>query len=91
MSTDQEQKPLVLNFRDQDSEEGITRQTLQEMAAMLGIKETKVIHRALAGMAQRILPRYEADEGQITPDQLDTFQKAAGDVDFQPSKSIFKQ
>ena len=41
MSTDQEQKPLVLNFRDQDSEEGITRQTLQEMAAMLGIKETQ--------------------------------------------------
>ncbi len=68
---------LLVKFQNKDSELGVTRDTLQQMATKLGLTETSVIHLALVRLAKDTLPAYEADEGPLSRAELDAVQKAA--------------
>ena len=61
---------LLLRYRERDSAYGVTRRTTSRLAATLGLSETQVVHVALANLARQTLPRYEADNGPLTPEEL---------------------
>jgi hypothetical protein len=60
---------MLVRFREKDSREGISRATMRRIAAALDLSETAAIHRALVEFAQRYVPRYEQDNGEITEAQ----------------------
>ena len=45
--------------------------TTTRLAKTLGLSETQVVHVALANFARQTLPRYEADNGPLTQQQMD--------------------
>lgn len=68
---------LLLRFRKKDTENGISRSTVEKLAEYLGFTgETQVIHYALRKLAKEVLPAYEADDGELTPSQLAAIRKA---------------
>jgi hypothetical protein len=61
---------ILLRYREQDSAFGVTRRTTSRIAEQLGLTETQVVHVALANLARQTLPRYEADNGPLTEEQM---------------------
>lgn len=61
---------MLLRFREKDTAFGVTRRTVQTLAAQLEMSETQVLHVALARMARDTLPAYEPDDGPLTAQQL---------------------
>jgi hypothetical protein len=57
---------------------GVTRATVERLAAELGLHETQVIHYASKRLATELLPSYEPDDGPLTAQQLRTVKKLAG-------------
>jgi hypothetical protein len=78
MTATRETEKLLLRFRTSDSRLGVTRATVERLAAELGLNETQVIHYALKRLATEVLPAYAADEGPLSPTELRTIQRAAG-------------
>lgn len=69
---------LLFRFRQTDTQNGISRATVEKLAEFLGFTgETQVIHYALRKLAKEVLPAYEADDGELTPAQLTAIRKAA--------------
>jgi hypothetical protein len=61
---------IAFRYRTADGAGGVTRETTQRLAAVLGVGETQVIHYALRDLAKRVLPQYPADEGPLSAAQL---------------------
>jgi hypothetical protein len=61
---------IAFRYRSTDSATGVTRATAKRLAEQLGVDETQAIHRALRELAVKLLPQYEADEGQLTAAQV---------------------
>jgi ABC-type protease/lipase transport system fused ATPase/permease subunit len=57
---------LLVRFRDRDSKEGITRDTMKKIADALDLSETAAVHRALAEFAQRYVAQYPRDDAPLT-------------------------
>jgi hypothetical protein len=68
---------IAFRYRARDSATGVTRQTTKRLAEVLGVDETQVIHMALHELATKFLPQYEADDGALTPTQLNQIKKSA--------------
>ena len=66
---------ILLRYRDKDTSFGVTRRTASRLAKTLGLSETQVIHVALAHFARQMLPRYEADNGPLTQQQMDEIRR----------------
>ena len=66
---------ILLRYRDKDTAFGVTRKTASRLAKTLGLSETQVIHVALANFARQTLPRYEADNGPLTPQQMNEIRR----------------
>src|SRR5258705_756573 len=66
---------ILLRYRDKDTAFGVTRKTTKKLAETLGLSETQVVHVALANLARQTLPRYEADNGPLTKEQMDEIRK----------------
>lgn len=66
-----QKKPLLIRFKDRDTQSHVTRRTVGRLADVLGITETEAVHRALADYARTHLPQYEPDDGPLTEDQHD--------------------
>lgn len=49
-----------------ESATGVTRQTVKRIAALLGIGEEQVVHRALRELAAKVLPNYERNDAPLT-------------------------
>ena len=79
---------IVLRFRTQDSEFGVTRKTTQRLATTLGLSETQLVHRALASFARHNLPQYEADDGPLTAAQLKAIRSMAPQEHYTPTQSL---
>lgn len=71
-------KPFLFRFRAEDTQFGITKETLEKMGVKLGMDATATIHYALAKLAMQILPAYEADDGPLSDAQLERVREAAG-------------
>lgn len=78
MTTSTKPDQLLLRFRATDTQNGISRSTLEKLAEFLGFTgETQVIHYALSKLAKEVLPAYEADDGELTTAQMAAIRKAA--------------
>ena len=66
---------ILLRYRDSDTPYGVSRRTAIKLANTLGLSETQVIHVALAQFARQTLPRYEADDGPLSDEQLAAIEK----------------
>jgi hypothetical protein len=69
-------KSLLVRFRDRDSKDGVTRRTLKNVAAALGVSETEAIHRALADYARRNMPQYAAEEKALSTEIHERIEQA---------------
>ena len=78
VSTTVKPDQLLFRFCPTDTQNGISRSTVEKLAEYLGFTgETQVIHYALRKLAKEVLPAYEADDGELTPAQLTAIRKAA--------------
>jgi hypothetical protein len=66
---------IAFRYRPTDTATGITRGTAKRLAQVLGVDETQAIHLALQRMATQLLPQYAADDGALTPAQLQQIRK----------------
>jgi len=80
---------ILLRYRDKDTAYGVTRKTATRLARTLGLSETQVVHVALANLARQTLPRYEPDDGPLTPEQLAAIDKLVPQGRFKPTKRLF--
>ena len=80
---------ILLRYRDKDTAYGVTRKTTTRLAQTLGLSETQVVHVALANLARQALPRYEPDDGPLTPEQLAAIDKLVPQGRLKPSKRLF--
>lgn len=80
---------LLLRYRDRDTDYGVTRKTATKLAQTLGLSETQVVHVALANLARQTLPRYEADNGPLTAEQLAAIDKLVAQGRLKPSSRLF--
>lgn len=80
---------LLLRYRDRDTGYGVTRKTATRLAQTLGLSETQVVHVALANLARQTLPRYDADTGPLTAEQLAAIDKLVPQGRLKPSKRLF--
>jgi len=80
---------ILLRYRDKDTAYGVTRKTTTRLARTLGLSETQVVHVALANLARQTLPRYEPDDGPLTPEQLAAIDKLVPQGRFKPTKRLF--
>ena len=80
---------ILLRYRDRDTAYGVTRKTTTKLAETLGLSETQVVHVALANLARQTLPRYEADNGPLTKEQLEAIDKLVPQRGFKASRSLF--
>jgi hypothetical protein len=80
---------LLLRYRDRDTAYGVTRKTATRLAQTLGLSETQVVHVALANLARQTLPRYEADNGPLTAEQLAAIDKLVPQGRLRPSRRLF--
>lgn len=77
MTTTTKPDQLLFRFRQIDTQNGISRSTVEKLAEFLGFTgETQVIHYALRKLAKEVLPAYEADDGELTTAQLTAIRKA---------------
>ena len=81
MATKYQPAQIAFRYRTSDSPAGVTRETAQRLAEVLGVAETQAIHLALHEMAVKVLPQYEPDGGALTAAQLKQVRKLAGKVD----------
>lgn len=80
---------ILLRYRDKDTTYGVTRKTTTRLAQTLGLSETQVVHVALANLARQTLPRYEADNGPLTPEQLAAIDKLVPQGRLKHAKRLF--
>lgn len=76
MTTTAKPDRLLFRFRPVDSGSGISRATMLRLAESLGFTETQVMHYALRKLAAEVLPAYEADDGELTPEQMAAIRQA---------------
>lgn len=82
-------KGILLRYRDRDTAYGVTRRTTTRLAQTLGVSETQVVHIALANLARQALPRYEADDGPLTAEQLAAIDKLVPQGRLKAAKRLF--
>jgi hypothetical protein len=80
---------ILLRYRDKDTAYGVTRNTTTRLAETLGLSETQVVHVALANLARQTLPRYEPDDGPLTPQQLAAIDKLVPQGRLKHAKRLF--
>ena len=80
---------ILLRYRDKDTAYGVTRKTTTRLAQTLGLSETQVVHVALANLARQTLPRYEADNGPLTQQQMDEINRMQPPGRMKVTKSLF--
>lgn len=72
------QDKLLFRYRPADNLNGVSRTTVESLAAALGLNETQVIHYALKQLAKSLLPSYEQDDGPLTAKDISAIQRRAG-------------
>ena len=71
---------LLIKFKSKDSRYGVTRKTLQALAAEMDVSETMVVHLAISRFAKEVLPAYAMDDGPLTTGDIARIRKAAQPV-----------
>lgn len=80
---------MLLQFRQAESANAVSRRTVRKMAAMLGFNETETTLFALARLRDQLLPAYEPDEGPLSAKVIQAIKNRVPQDDFQPTKALF--
>ncbi|WPO98182.1 hypothetical protein SFA35_16170 [Pseudomonas sp. HR96] len=81
---------VLFRLRPQDTPTGISTETFGLLMAQTGMNKTEVIHYALRQLADRYLPKYELDDGPLTPEQMDAIKAASPALpDSRLTRSLF--
>lgn len=72
------QDRMLFRYRPADNLNGVSRTTVERLAAALGLNETQVIHYALKQLAKLLLPAYKPDDGPLTAKDIQVIQRRAG-------------
>lgn len=68
---------FLLRLRTQDTPTGVSAVTIDELTNLTGLSKTEVAHLALRQFADKIIPRYEQDDGALTDDQIRSIRAAS--------------
>lgn len=68
---------VLLRLRKQDTPTGVSSETIELLIQKSGMSKTEVIHLALRQFADRILPKYELDDGPLTDAQIAAIRAAS--------------
>jgi hypothetical protein len=68
---------FLLRLRPQDTPSGVSSSTLELLMLQTGFNRTELVHYALRQLANRFLPKYEMDEGSLTPAQYEAIRAAS--------------
>lgn len=74
-STAEKTGSFLLRLRKQDTPTGVSNLTIEQLMKQTGLSKTEVTHLALRQMADRYLPKYEEDDGPLTPAQISTIRQ----------------
>ena len=89
MASSAANKSLLLNFAPREAMHGVTRKTVKDLRDALGLtNDTAVIQYALAALRDSVLPRYQADDGQV-PDAVLRRLRAVVSQETRGGKSLF--
>lgn len=80
---------FLLRLRRQDTPTGISTSTIEDLMKTTGLTKTEVAHLALRQLADRLLPRYEMDDGPLTPEQSQAIRRASPATD--TAKELFDE
>jgi hypothetical protein len=69
---------MLFRYRNTDNLNGVSRATVDRLAATLGLNETQVIHYALKQLAKSLLPAYKRDAGPLSAKDIRTLQQRVG-------------
>jgi hypothetical protein len=69
---------MLLKFKRKDSPLGVQKATVKQMANLLGVNETDVVHYALSKLAREIIPAYELDDGALSESEINKIRKLSG-------------
>ncbi|WP_225789612.1 hypothetical protein [Pseudomonas sp. Marseille-P8916] len=57
---------FLVRLRPQDTPSGVSLSTIEMLMSQTGLNRTDVVHLALRELANRWLPKYEEDDGQLS-------------------------
>ena len=81
---------VLLRLRKQDTPTGVSSSTIELLTKQTGLSKTEVIHFALRQLADRYLPKYELDDGPLTPAQHAAI-RSASPVSHLPEERITRR
>lgn len=77
LTAEKHAESFLLRLRKQDTPTGISSTTIGLLMELTGLSKTEVAHLALREMANRYLPKYELDDGPLTPAQISAIHTAS--------------
>ncbi|WP_339498743.1 hypothetical protein [Pseudomonas silesiensis] len=75
--TAEKSESFLLRLRKQDTPTGVSNSTVELLMNQTGLSKTEVAHLALRQLADRYLPKYELDDGSLTPAQVAAIRAAS--------------
>lgn len=82
ISSEKQASSFLFRLRSQDTPTAISSETFEKLIHETGLSKTDLLHLALRKMADDYLPRYEADDAEITEAQIQYLR------DISPAKDI---
>ena len=70
LHSEKQSSGFLLRMRKQDTPTGVSIETIDKLVDITGLTKTELVHFALREMANKFLPKYEQDEGDLTDQQL---------------------
>ncbi|PWC19526.1 hypothetical protein [Brenneria corticis] len=70
-----QKKEVLLRFREQDSENGISFETFEKLMQITEMNKTELLHKALRIMVKQYIAPYEQDDGPLSEQQYEALKK----------------
>lgn len=70
ISSEKQATSFLFRLRSQDTPNGVSDETLNQLIQTTGLSKTDVLHLALRKLADEFLPAYEAEDADFTESQI---------------------
>lgn len=79
---------MLVKFKQSESLNSVTRQTVRQMAKTLGFNDTQVVQFALAKLRAEVLPAYQPDSGPVPAAMIRHIRQTSDQDDYTPTRSL---
>ncbi|RAU39928.1 hypothetical protein DBY63_008990 [Pseudomonas sp. RIT411] len=76
-NAEKQTESFLFRLRKKDSPTAVSSSTVELLMEQTGMSRTEVVHLALRQLADRYLPKYELDDGPLTPAQIAAIRAAS--------------